>query len=51
MSMQPPPQKRFSLALEAMNQRQESQQWEEFIVAMLNKLELSKEKSAAAEQR
>ena len=51
MSMQPPPQKRYRLALEAMNQRQESQQWEEFIVAMLTKLELSKEKSAAAEQR
>lgn len=51
MSMQPPSQKRYRLALEAMNQRQESQQWEEFIVAMLTKLELSKEKSAAAEQR
>lgn len=51
MSLQPPLHKRYSIALEAMNQRQEGQQWEEFIVAMLTKLELSNEKSAAAEQR
>ncbi|MES2948162.1 MAG: nucleotidyltransferase [Pseudomonadota bacterium] len=51
MSIQPPSPKRYRLALEALNQRQDSQQWEEFIVAMLTKLELPKEKSAAAEKR
>jgi hypothetical protein len=51
MSIQPPSPKRYRLVLEALNQRQDSQQWEEFIVAMLTKLELPKEKRAAAEKR
>jgi hypothetical protein len=47
----PQPKKRSRLIIEAMNERQESQQWEEFIVAMLTKLELSPEKRLAAENR
>jgi len=43
--------KRLRLVLESLNERHESQQWEEFIVAMLTKLELSAEKRRAAEQR
>lgn len=43
--------KRSHLIVEAMNQRNESQQWEEFILAMLKKLELSPEKHMAAKKR
>jgi hypothetical protein len=49
---QPPQMKKHSrLIVEAMDQRQESQQWEEFIVGMLSKLELPPEKQAAAKER
>ncbi len=51
MTQQPQTKKRSRLIVEAMNERQESQQWEEFIVGMLSKLELPAEKQAAAEKR
>jgi len=51
MTQQPQIKKRSRLIAEAINQRQESQQWEEFIVGMLSKLELPQEKQAAAERR
>lgn len=51
MNQPSPAKKRSRLIAEAINQRQESQQWEEFIAAMLTKLELSAEKKAAAEKR
>lgn len=40
MNQQPQIKKRSRLIVETMEQRQESQQWEEFIAAMLSKLEL-----------
>jgi hypothetical protein len=49
--MYPQPQKRSRRIVESLNRRNESQQWEEFIIAMLTKLELSPEKRAAAEKR
>lgn len=51
MNHQPQLKKRSRLIVEAMDQRQDGQQWEEFIVAMLSKLELSPEKHAAAKKR
>jgi hypothetical protein len=51
MSQQPQIKKRSRLIVEAIDQRQESQQWEEFIIGMLRKLELPPEKQAAAKQR
>lgn len=51
MTQPPQMKKRSRLIVEAMDQRQESQQWEEFIVGMLTKLELSREKQVAAERR
>ena len=51
MYSQPQNKKRSRLIVEAMEQRQESQQWEEFIVAMLKNLELPPDKRAAAEVR
>lgn len=51
MSLEPQPKKRSRLVMEALQQRHESQQWEEFIVAMLTKLELPPEKRVAAEKR
>lgn len=51
MYSQPQPKKRSRLLAEAMSQRHENQQWEEFIVAMLAKLELPPEKRAAAKKR
>jgi hypothetical protein len=51
MNQQPQLKKRSHLIVEAMNQRQEGQQWEEFIVNMLSKLELPADKQAAAEKR
>jgi hypothetical protein len=43
--------KRSRLILESLNERHESEQWEEFIVAMLTKLELPAEKRSAVEQK
>lgn len=51
MILQSQLKKRSRLIVEAMDQRQESQQWEEFIVAMLSKLELPAEKHTAAKKR
>jgi len=51
MNQQPKIKKRSHLIVEKMEQRQESQQWEEFIVAMLRKLELPPDKQVAAERR
>ena len=45
------PQKRSRVIAEALTRRNENQQWEDFIVSMLMKLELSPEKRAAAEIR
>ena len=47
MTQPPQMKKRSRLIVEAMEQRHESQQWEEFIVGMLSKLELPPEKQAA----
>ncbi len=46
-----PSNKRSRLIADAITQRNESQQWEEFIVRILRKLELSDEKRLAAEKR
>lgn len=43
--------KRLRLVLESLNERREGEQWEEFIVAMLTKLELPADKRAAVEGR
>jgi hypothetical protein len=51
MIQQPELKKRSRLIVEAMDQRHESQQWEEFIVAMLSALELPAEKYEAAKKR
>lgn len=51
MYSQPQPKKRSRRLAEAMSERHENQQWEEFIVAMLTKLELPPEKHAAAKKR
>ena len=51
MDPQPQNKRRSRLIVEAMEQRHEGQQWEEFIVAMLTKLELPPVKRAAAEVR
>jgi len=48
---QPQPQKRSRVIAEALSRRNENQQWEDFIVSMLVKLELTPEKRAAAEWR
>ena len=50
MIQQPELKKRSRLIVEAMDQRHESQQWEEFIVAMLSALELPAEKYEAAKK-
>ncbi len=49
MNLQPPKRSRRIAA--SLNTRNENQHWEEFIIAMLKKLELSPEKRAAAEKR
>lgn len=51
MTQLPQMKKHSRLIVEAMDQRHESQQWEEFIIAMLTKLELPRDKQAAAEIR
>lgn len=51
MNQQAQHKKRLRLVLESLNERRESEQWEEFIVAMLTKLELPAEKRGAVEQR
>lgn len=51
MTQQQQMKKRSRLIVEAMDQRQEGQQWEEFIIGMLSKLELPPDKRAAAEKR
>jgi hypothetical protein len=51
VNLQAYPKKRSRLILESLNERHESQQWEEFIVAMLTKLELPAEKRSAVERK
>lgn len=51
MNQQAQHKKRLRLVLESLNERHEGEQWEDFIVAMLTKLELPAEKRSAAEQR
>lgn len=51
MNLQVHPKKRSRLILESLNERHESQQWEEFIVAMLTKLELPADKREAVEHK
>ncbi|MDO8279412.1 MAG: nucleotidyltransferase [Burkholderiaceae bacterium] len=45
------PSKRLSTLAKSLSARNENQQWEEFVAGMLEKLELSPEKHAAAERR